>query len=204
MVDCNHKTEYLVALAKGGDKAAIDQLGEVYGERVRRIIRLRMGKELRPKLDSIDVVQEALFSAFEAIEGFTYTSEGDFLRWLARIAQNALRDNLDKLHTDKRDIRREVRLETDETTTSGPLPRVHDPVDTVTPSAVLSNREDLDRLEHAMDRLKPEYREVIVLAKIDGLSYEEIGGRLGKSVNAVGHLLSRAMAALTDIFLAMR
>jgi RNA polymerase sigma factor (sigma-70 family) len=54
-----------------------------------------------------------------------------------------------------------------------------------------------------MDRLKPEYREVVVLAKIDGLSYEEIGDRLGKSVHAVGHLLSRAMAALTDIFSAM-
>jgi RNA polymerase sigma factor (sigma-70 family) len=54
-----------------------------------------------------------------------------------------------------------------------------------------------------MDRLKPEYREVVVLAKIDGLSYEEMADRLGKSVNAVGHLLSRAMAALTDIFSAM-
>jgi RNA polymerase sigma-70 factor (ECF subfamily) len=204
MAGCNHETKHLVALAKGGDKAAVNQLGEVYGERVRRIIRLRMGKELRPKLDSIDVVQEALFSAFEALGDFTYTNEGDFLRWLARIAQNALRDNLEKLHTDKRDIHREVRLETDDKTRSGPLTRAHDPVDTVTPSAVLSNREDLDRLEHAMDRLKPEYREVIVLAKIEGLSYEEIGSRLGKSVNAVGHLLSRAMAALTDIFLAMR
>jgi RNA polymerase sigma-70 factor (ECF subfamily) len=203
MADCDHKTERLVALAKGGDRAALNQLGDVYGERVRRIIRLRMGRELRPKLDSIDIVQEALLSAFEAIGGFTYTNEGDFLRWLTRIAQNALRDNFDRLHTDKRDIRREVRLEANDTMTGGESARVRGPVNTATPSAVLCNREDLDRLERAMDKLKPEYREVIVLAKIDGLSYEEIGDRLGKTVHAIGHLLSRAMAALTDIFLAM-
>ena len=48
--------------------------------------------------------------------------------------------------------------------------------------------------------MKPEYREVIVLAKIDGLSYKEIGVKLGKSTDAVGHLLLRAMVALTETF----
>ncbi|MHC4300230.1 MAG: RNA polymerase sigma factor, partial [Planctomycetota bacterium] len=61
-------------------------------------------------------------------------------------------------------------------------------------------REELDKLEKAIDKLKPEYREVIVWAKIDGLSYKEIGDRLGKSADAAGHLLLRAMVALTDTF----
>ena len=64
----------------------------------------------------------------------------------------------------------------------------------------MSRKEDLDKLENAIDELKPEYRKVIVLAKIDGLSYDQIGERLGKSADAVGHLLSRAMVALTDTF----
>ena len=41
---------------------------------------------------------------------------------------------------------------------------------------------------------------MIVLAKIEGLSYKEIGERLGKSADAVGMLLSRAMIALTIAF----
>jgi RNA polymerase sigma-70 factor (ECF subfamily) len=159
-----------------------------------------MDKEIRPKLDSIDVVQDALFSALQGIENFTYTNEGDFLRWLSRIAQNVLRDNLDKLHADKRDIRREVRFEANTTKGKGDFVEMAGIVDTTTPSALMSKKEDLDKLEKAIDRLKPEYREIIILAKIDGLSYEEIGNRLGKSVHTVGHLLSRALAALTDIF----
>ena len=196
----NHRTRHLVALAKGGDNYALNQLCKVYGERVRRMIRLRMDKEIRPKLDSIDVVQDALFSALKGIENFKYTNEGDFLRWLSKIAQNSLRDNLDKLYADKRDIRKEVKLKGEVTTSGDDFIGINSPIDTTTPSVLMSRQEDLDKLEKAIDKLKPEYKEVIILAKIEGLSYEEIGDKLGKSVHSVGHLLSRAMSVLTDIF----
>jgi RNA polymerase sigma-70 factor (ECF subfamily) len=190
----------LVALAKEGDNYALNQLCKVYGERVRRMIRLRMDKEIRPKLDSIDVVQDALFSALKGIENFKYTNEGDFLRWLSKIAQNSLRDNLDKLYADKRDIRKEVKLKGEVTTSGDDFIGINSPIDTTTPSVIMSRQEDLDKLEKAIDKLKPEYKDVIILAKIEGLSYEEIGDKLGKSVHSVGHLLSRAMSELTDIF----
>ncbi len=195
-----NRTQQLVALAKDGNNSALNQLCNVYGERVRRIVRLRMGKELRPKLDSMDLVQDAFVSALGGLKDFTYKNEGDFLRWLSRIAQNALRDNLDKLHADKRDIRKEVRLGGYGPTTSDRFAGVPGPIDTTTPSVIMSRKEDLDKLENAIDELKPEYRKVIVLAKIDGLSYNQIGERLGKSADAVGHLLSRAMVALTNTF----
>jgi len=162
-----------------------------------------MGKELRVKLDSMDVVQDTLFSALEGLGDFTYKNEGDFLRWLARIAQNALRGHLDKLHAAKRDIRKEVRRGNYRPTTGAGFVEAPGPIKTTTPSVILSRKEDLDKLENAIDELKPEYRNVIVLAKIDGLSYNQIGERLGKSADAVGHLLSRAMVALTNTFWTM-
>lgn len=200
MCNFGQKTQELVILAKEGDDSALEQLCRIYGERVRRIIRLRMGKELRPKLDSMDLVQDALLSALGALGDFTYKNEGDFLRWLSKITQNALRDNLDKLYTDKRDIRKEVRLENYEPTTGSGFVGTPGPIEATTPSVIMSRKEDLDKLENAIDKLKPEYRKVIVLAKIDGLSYKEIGDRLGKSIDSVGHLLSRAMVALTEAF----
>jgi len=192
-----HKTQELVALAKDGDNSALGQLCNVYGERVRRIVRLRMGKELRPKLDSMDLVQDALVSALEGIEGFTYSNEGDFLRWLSKIAENTLRDNLDKLYTDKRDIRKEVQPDSFRRTTGTGFFGTAGPIDAITPSVIMSKKEDLDKLEKAIDELKPEYRQVVLLTKIEGLSYKEIGQKLGKSVDAVGMLLSRAMVVLT-------
>ena len=201
MCTFSHKTQHLVVLAKDGDKSALNQLYMVYGERVRRIIRLRMGKEIRPKLDSMDLVQDALLSALGGLGDFTYKNEGDFLRWLSRIAQNALRDNLDKLHAAKRDIRKEVRLDNYRPTTGAGFVGTPGAIKATTPSVIMSKKEDLDKLEKAIDELKPEYREVIVLTKLEGLSYREIGKRLSKSPDAVRMLVPSAMAELTTVFM---
>jgi RNA polymerase sigma-70 factor (ECF subfamily) len=166
-------------------------------------VRLRMGREIRPKLDSMDVVQDAFYSALEGIEGFVYKNEGDFLRWLSTIAQNILRDNLDRLYAEKRDIRREIRLHKNTATTARGSVRIPCAIESTTPSVIISRKEELDKLEKAMHKLKPEYRNVIILAKIDRLTYKEIGEKLGKSADAAGHLLLRAMEALTDTFWAI-
>ncbi len=194
------KTRQLVALAKDGNESAINQLWTVYGARVHWIMRLRMGKELRSKLESMDLAQDALLSALGDIENFTYKNEGDFLRWISTIAENRLRDNLDKLHADKRDIRKEIRLGKHGPNTASQDVVSHVPIEATTPSVIMSRREDLEKLEKAIDKLRPEYKEVIVLTKIEGLSYNEIADKLGKSSEAARKLVSRSMAALTSVF----
>lgn len=196
----NYKTQQLLTLAKDGDVSALNRLCKAYAERVRWMIRLRMNNELRSKLESMDVVQDVLINALQGLGDFTYENEGDFIRWLSKIAENSLRDNLDKLHAGKRDIRKEVRLADSGSTTSRGFHEIPSPVDNTTPSMIMSKGEDLIKLEKAIDMLKPEYREVIVLTKIEGLSYSQIGDRLDKSDDAVRMLLSRAMAALTTTF----
>jgi RNA polymerase sigma-70 factor (ECF subfamily) len=148
----------------------------------------------------MDLVQDTLIHALGGLEDFTYKNEGDFVRWLSKIAENELKGSLKKLHADKRDIRREIRIRTHGSTHGSQSVSPPGPIEPTTPSVILSQKEDLSKLEQAIDQLKPEYREVIVLAKIDGLSYKEIGKRLNKSVDAVGMLLSRAMVALTGVF----
>ena len=196
----DHKTQHLVTLAKEGDQPAIEQLCRVYGERIRRIIRLRIDRKLRPKIDSVDVVQDALILALAGLKNFTYRDEGDFLRWLSRIAENKLRDILDKFHADKRDIRREIPFKGEETDTEGGSLGVAGPLQTTTPSVLLIRQEQLDRLERTIDDLKPEYREVIFLSRIERLSHEEIATRLDKTKGAVAMLLSRALITLTAVY----
>ena len=194
------ETQHLVARAKDGDESALEQLCKVYGPRVLWLVRLRMGKELRSKLESVDLVQDVLVSALHDLRGFTYKNEGDLVRWLSRITENKLRNNLERLHADKRDIRREVRLDTHRSTLDESFAAAMEPMNATTPSAIVSKREDFDKLAKAIDTLKPEYREVIVLTKVEGLSYKEIGDKLGRSADAVRMLFSRAMAALTGAF----
>ncbi|MFH1882148.1 MAG: sigma-70 family RNA polymerase sigma factor [Planctomycetota bacterium] len=200
MCTFGQKTQHLVVLAKEGDKSALNQLYRVYAERVRWMVRFRMSKELRSKLESMDLVQDTLIHALSGLEDFTYKNEGDFVRWLAKIAENELRGSLKKLHADKRDIRKEVRLDNYGPTSGGGFVGAPGPIEATTPSVIMSRKEDLAKLEKAIDELKPEYREAIVLTKIDGLSYKEIAGRLGKSSDAVRKLVSRAMAELTVAF----
>lgn len=194
------KTQHLVILAKEGDESARNQLCGVYVERVRRIVRLRMGGELRSKLESMDIVQDSLMSALRDLKDFNYSNEGDFLRWLSRIAENQIRGNLDQLHAAKRDMRKEVPLEQRSTHTHNSSGQALYPVSQTTPSLIFSRREDLDKLEHAMDLLKPAHRQVIILARIEGLAHKDIAARMDKSPDAVGMLLSRALLALTKAF----
>ena len=193
------RTQELVAQAQDGDTSALDQLCGVYTERVRRIVRFRMGPELRSHLESMDLVQEALVEAVLDLDQFRYSNDGDFLRWLSCIVENTIRDNKDKAHAAKRDIRRQVPLDHVAVRADRPAHEADMPIATTTPSVVLSLREDLDRLEKAMDQLKPEYREVIVLAKIEGFSCKEIAEKLNKTPAAVAMLLSRAIVAVTNL-----
>ena len=195
------KTRQLVALAKDGDRLALNQLCAVYGQRVLWLVRLRMGAELRSKLESVDLVQDVLVSALKDLGNFTYNTEGDFVRWLSKIAENRLRDNLDKLHADKRDIRKEIPLRAHGQSTGGRPLGGHEPLAATTPSLIMSKREDLSKLEKAMDALKPAYREVIILTKIKGLSYGEAGKQLNKSADAVRMAVSSALAELTTVFM---
>jgi RNA polymerase sigma-70 factor (ECF subfamily) len=196
----DNRTQHLVTLAKDGDQTALNQLCKVYAARVLWLVRLRMGGELRSKLESMDLVQDVLMSALKDLGNFTYKNEGDLVRWLSGVAENRLRDNLDKLHAGRRDIRREVRLNGYRPTVEDSFVAALDAVDTKTPSAIMSKREELDKLAKAIDTLKPDYRQVIVLTKIEGLSYNEIGNKLGKSADAVRMLVSRAMGALSCAF----
>ena len=196
----DRKTQHLVNLAREGDETALNQLCSVYAARVLWLVRLRMGKELRSKLESMDVVQDVLIYAVRDLGDFIYKTEGDFVRWLSGVVENRIRDNLDKLHANKRDIRKEVRLNSDQIAPEDSHVRAMAPIDTKTPSAIMSKSEDFDRLATAIDTLKPEYKEVIILTKIEGLSYQEIGGRLGKSADAIRMLVSRAMGALSCAF----
>lgn len=195
-----NKTQYLVALAKGGDVSALNQLCRVYSPRVLWMIRLRMGKELRSKLESMDLAQETIINALSGLDNFIYESEGDFVRWLSKICENELRRNLKRLHADKRDIRKEIRLNNFEPNSTSGFVSVHKPIDATTPSMILSRKEELDKLEKAMDKLKPEYREAIILAKIEGFSCKEISEKLDKSNAAVRKLISRAILALATVF----
>src|SRR5216683_4297522 len=65
-----------------------------------------------------------------------------------------------------------------------------------TPATALDSDSARESLYQALDRLGPEFREVIVLRELEGLSYKEIGDVTGVPIGTVMSRLARARRRL--------
>ena len=66
----------------------------------------------------------------------------------------------------------------------------------MTPSRDAIGREEVERLESALDRLSDEHREVIILARIIGLPHADIAEQMDRTASATRKLLGRALTKL--------
>lgn len=160
---------------------------ERYRERLLSVIYLRMGPELRARMDPEDVLQEV---AIEAINSWhTLDDVNNVGAWLVVLARRKVARILrDQVGVAARDPRRERAIKTDLPVAdrrSGPV-------------TAADRKDRLALLEQALARLSEPHREVIVLSRIEGLSAKRIGERLGRSENAVHLLLGRALRRLAQ------
>jgi RNA polymerase sigma-70 factor (ECF subfamily) len=193
-------TQALLQRVQAGDAAAVNELYDRYLMRVLAAVRARLGAELRSKVESWDVVQDALIASLKNVQSFQQSSEGAFLNWLAKIVENRIRDQLDYFRAEKRDHRLETPIAEKRSGESSIPLDLPEKRALPTPSEVLMLNEDLARLERAMDKLPDDARDLIVAVKIEGRTYDEIGKAAGKSADAVRMQVKRALAALTSAF----
>jgi len=177
----------LVRRAKAGSAEALDELYERSGGRLLAYIRLRMGRDLRTKLESRDILQVTLLKSLEHLKDFRGSHTGSLMAWLAKIADHEIRDRVDYHGRARRDAAREVAIDTD-----AALPT---PARSALTHAIFNERAA--ELERALESLSPDHREIILLRKFEELSFGEIAARLGRSEDASRMLLARAMTALT-------
>jgi RNA polymerase sigma-70 factor, ECF subfamily len=182
--------EGLVAAAARGDESAMHLLLQEYLPRIRAYVRLRTGGALLDHESRSDLVQSICRDLLENARRLHSTDIDGFQAWLFSTAQRKLADRAAQWATQKRDPRREVHVDDGEGDVLGACRGFF------TPSQQASAREELTRVEQALGELPEERREVILLAKVLGLSRQEIGARLGRSEGAVRVLLTRALADL--------
>jgi RNA polymerase sigma-70 factor (ECF subfamily) len=178
----------LLRRARDGAPDALETLYQRVAGRLLGFIRLRLGRTLRAQLESRDILQATLLKSFEHLPQFEQSDSASLMAWLARIAENEIRDRADYHNRQRRDARLEVPLET---VHAGVAASVR----SVLSQLVLDERAE--RLERALEALDDHYREVIILRSFEELSFREIGARLGKTEDACRMLFARAMAALT-------
>lgn len=160
---------------------------------LRGYVRRRLGAKIRSKETSLDLVQSVCREALDDLSRFEDRGEGSFRRWLFTRAENKIRDRGRFWGRERRAVDREVPLE------SGPAEEQAGPEPLAsydTPDQRAAAREDLARLESAFADLPEDYREVLVLSKLEGLTGAEVAQRIGRSQSATRTLLCRALARL--------
>jgi RNA polymerase sigma-70 factor (ECF subfamily) len=178
----------LLARAQGGDAKALNELVSGLQERLLRIVRIRLGPAgsgLRRYLESGDIAQETWRAACGALGDLRVSGGSDLLHWLARIATNQIRDQLDRVNAQRRARDRERGL-AESSNAEPPDPRSG-------PASVAARNEVAEVLDAAIAELPEEYREVILLRDYCAADWDSIAPRVGRdSVHAAQQLHQRA------------
>jgi RNA polymerase sigma-70 factor (ECF subfamily) len=176
-------TSNLIDRAKAGDRKAAEVLFERYLPRLRRWASGRLPRWARDITDTHDVVQETLLQTFRNIEGFERRGELALQAYLRQAVSNRVRDEL----------RRHARRPGFETLASGHADEGVSPLDAAIGS------QAVERYEAALERLKPEERELIVARVEMGYTYQELADAVGKPTPEAARKSSeRALVRLAE------
>jgi RNA polymerase sigma-70 factor (ECF subfamily) len=189
-------TSELLRRARAGDPSARGRLLEAYRGYLTLLARVQLGRELRGKVDASDLVQEAFLEAHRDFEQFRGETEAELLAWLRRVLATGLADQLRRYRrTRRRDLRLERQLAADLERSSQALERgLVAPGSS--PSARAEHHEDARRLAEALEQLPDDYRDVVVLRHMQGLTFPEIARQLDRTVDAVKNVWLRGLARL--------
>jgi RNA polymerase sigma-70 factor (ECF subfamily) len=192
--DCDK--EQLLERARAGDGPMLGELLEGYRAYLLVLARLQIGRRLQGKVDASDLVQEAFLGAYRDFQQFRGSTEREFVGWLRGILASLLANLVRHYRgTQRRDVRleRQLILELDQ---SSDALQASLQAPQSTPSQEASRREQAVLLAEALGRLSPEWRELLILRHLEGLSFPEVARRLGRSVDSVKKQWPRALVAL--------
>lgn len=161
-----------------GDLRAFEQLVARHQDIVYRVAARIVGPE-----HAEDVSQDTFLRAFHRLQKFR--GESSFRTWLLQITHNAALDELARMN------RRRLADE-----------QPQDPIDedaSRQPATELEQRERQQRLQRKLGLMRPEYRGLLVLRDLEGLSYNEIADILDMPLGSVKGRLHRARDELIEL-----
>jgi RNA polymerase sigma-70 factor (ECF subfamily) len=133
--------------------------------------------------DAQDVVQDA---CVRAMRYFATLRESDARAWLFAIVRNTWYSRLSRSAT----VMESTRLND---------ARDEQPDEALGPEALLLQQHEVARVRVALEQLPPDFREVLVLRELEGLSYKEIASVVQVPIGTVMSRLARARERLLQV-----
>jgi RNA polymerase sigma-70 factor (ECF subfamily) len=166
-----------------------------YREYLALIARILLQPKFRCKVDSSDVVQDALLKAYGGWHQYKGTTEAERRAWLRKILSNTIMDHYRTFTGSKKNINLEQSFEATLDQTSARLEEwIADSSDG--PDGRMMKEELLDQLARALNHLPENQQTAVELFYIREYSVARIGEEMGLSKKAVGGLIERGIKAI--------
>jgi RNA polymerase sigma-70 factor (ECF subfamily) len=173
----------IISAVLSGDTDAFEAL---VLENRRQVYNLAL-KMTKNEQDAYDISQEAFLKAFRSLDKFRGDSK--FSVWLYRLTSNLC---LDFLRAQKRREKVSLSYENDEDEQQ----ELEIPDERFSPEKILEQNNLRESISSALDALPEDYRSIIVMREMDGLSYDEISARTGLELGTVKSRIFRARKKL--------
>ena len=180
--------EAVLERAMRGDPAAFEEVVTLYERLVYNIAYRVLGNSE----DAGDVTQESFVRLYKNIRSLEDVKH--LKPWLCRVAHNLCIDELRR-----RKARPSESLDAAHELEDGAVSRQLEDK-TPGPEEAVLLKEELEQLERAIAKLPDEYRVMIVMRDLSGLSYQEISEATQLEMGTVKSRLSRARARLREVF----
>ncbi len=195
-------TLHLLESVRDGQAGAVDALLDRHRDAVRRMIDMRMDRQLQRRVDASDIVQDVLIEANRRLGDYLANPIMPFHLWLRQMAKDRLID-AHRRHrvAARRSLDREqplasvVRDEESALDLAGQLADGQ-----LTPAAAATWHELQRRFEDACSQLDPQDQEIVVMRHFERLSNNEVAEALGLSAQAASMRHLRAMRRLRKVF----
>jgi len=183
-------TEELVVQAQAGSMPALEQLVSRY----QKLVYVTLYQLAPERNDITDLTQEVLLRMCRSIKSLR--NPKTFKYWLNRIITNLFYDELRKTPRQLKTISLDEPVYENEEDSS-PARDIPDASDMPDKQALNS---ELDRkIQQAIQNLPEQFRTIIVLREIQGLSYEEIASLTETNIGTVKSRLARARLKLQEV-----
>jgi RNA polymerase sigma-70 factor (ECF subfamily) len=137
--------------------------------------------------DARDVLQDAFLNAYLALENFKGDSQ--LYTWLYRIAMNTA-----MTHKRKERVALSRKVHRGDAEEEPPDQSAFN-----RPESNMVRAEEGQRVQHALAKLSPEHRLVLILKDMDGQKYEEMAESLGVPIGTIRSRLHRARLELREL-----
>jgi len=190
----------LVRMAQAGELGAFDRLFERDYGHVKRIVRHRIGPELRAAYESDDVLHEALIEAIRSFDSYEIREDAGLIDWLAGIVEHRVKALVRHGRAAKRDRGAEIALDHIRSSISTGYLKLDLEHGAPGPDEEADQREQVSVLAHCLEQLEPKHRQVILLRLYESASWEDVAGTIGApSPDAARMLYAKARIALSQL-----